>query len=469
MNALTALMLVAVAATSAPAEAPELAAARRLALGLELAGARAAYAAFADAQPGHPDALAALDEAAAIAEALGDPAGAATLLLTAVERGPRAPSAGRRWLRAGALFEAAGYVPAAVRVYEDRPSGKTPFRPDRPERVAAEVALGRLALGAGRTEEGVETLGAARLASERAKLPGLAAEAVVWLARDAVAHLEWSSLDPDGERLRPELGRRVEALGAAHKLLERVVEYGDPRWTCEALVDYGDVTARFARWLDDSPPPSGLRDEALEAYRGAMDGLTYPLHEKARAAYEKAAALVAERHLAAACGARARAGMRASDPPSPVPAWERLHSEVPASAGNAALDRPRARLAETPGDPEALLDAAAAFTETGHPEVARYVLTALAPGSPRQRALLARALRRLGDADAAWPYVEAVEADAPPDLLAERGMVLLAFGDLAGAAATFERLVAAHPTARTGEVERALRELEAERPGVDTD
>ena len=155
---------------------------------------------------------------------------------------------------------------------------------------------------------------------------------------------------------------------------------------------------------------------------------------------------------------------------------ERLASIALETAMGAALDpklaaaavRALARAVEDAPNRVELVEALAALeVRLGHPRDAERRLNAalaLAPERTRLYALLSQALRAQGNLDAAMAAVESAHAAAADPLLTtERGVVLAARGDFAGAAAAWRAALAGdpvHPAAFTNLAALALRDTD---------
>jgi tetratricopeptide (TPR) repeat protein len=203
----------------------------------------------------------------------------------------------------------------------------------------------------------------------------------------------------------------------------------------------------WARLGGEMGAAGALRELDWESLESVLRAERCALHDPLRGGpHDRLAAML---HLGRAIG----------DAPLARYPVERLAALALETAAGPALDPKLAAAAaraleraadDAPSHVELVEALAALQLRLGQPREAERRLNAVIAISPRRArlyALLSQALRAQGNLDAAMTALESAAADAGADPLlgAERGMVLAARGDLAGAAAAWKKALAADP------------------------
>ncbi len=112
-----------------------------------------------------------------------------------------------------------------------------------------------------------------------------AAECRFRLGELIFAEYEKIRLRPPMKRLAKLLRQKAAKLKQAEALFTRVVEAGNMEWASAALFRIGDMYAKFARAIYDAPLPKGLSERELEVYKQELQGLAFPIEDKALSAF----------------------------------------------------------------------------------------------------------------------------------------------------------------------------------------
>lgn len=162
---------------------------------------------------------------------------------------------------------------------------------DLDRRIEANTQLGQLLYAAGDRKGADAAFSAAVSEAKRnqKKLKGgryFAAEARFLQGDEALREFDAVKIEGDLAGLSGRLKQKAKLLGKAAAIYGEVVDFRVAEWVTAALYKIGESYERFAKALNDAPPPEGLNEEETQVYRDELASFVVPIEERALTAYE---------------------------------------------------------------------------------------------------------------------------------------------------------------------------------------
>ncbi|MFO0748665.1 MAG: tetratricopeptide repeat protein [Myxococcota bacterium] len=141
-------------------------------------------------------------------------------------------------------------------------------------------------------QKGAEKPGAVEISQDTKYYAALATFELAEYAYDDYNKLQVEALNKAGTFdvgvLKRSLTAKAEALQAAEKAFDKVLEFKDKGMAAAAAFRLGQILYEFAQSLFDAPVPPGLTPEQVDEYRFQLEEFAGPLQERALAAFTAA-------------------------------------------------------------------------------------------------------------------------------------------------------------------------------------